>query len=390
MYDVIVVGSGFSGSVIARELAEKHNKKVLVIEKRDHIAGNMYDEYDDHGVLIHKYGPHVVVTDKWEVIKYLSQYSEMYEHTVKELSFIDGKYVRLPFNFETVKQLVGEEKAQPLLTKMRKVFRGEDRVSVGQLVRCEDPDISEYGKLLFNKAYVTYCAKQWDTPVEKLDASIMDRVKMVIGYDERYMNKDFQFLPKDGYTKLFENLLNHENIKIRLNEDANSHLKLNTQTNSITYDNEEVGLLVYTGAIDELFQSKYGDLPYRSLDIRYEWFDKEKVFPQEIISFPQAKGYTRKTEYRQMMNSFEKCSGSTIATEYPTAYVKGSQNSPYYPVITDETKNIYQKYLNDASSFKNLFLCGRLAEFRYYNMDECILRAFDVIRDIEAFLAKGN
>lgn len=390
MYDVIVVGSGFSGSVIARALADKHNKKVLVIEKRDHIAGNMYDEYDDHGVLIHKYGPHVVVTDKWEVIKYLSQYSEMYEHTVKELSFIDGKYVRLPFNFETVKQLVGEEKAELLLTKMRKVFCGEDRVSVGQLVRCEDPDISEYGKLLFNKAYVTYCAKQWDTPVEKLDASIMDRVKMVIGYDERYMNKDFQFLPQNGYTKLFENLLNHENIKIRLNEDANSHLKLNTQTNSITYDNEEVGLLVYTGAIDELFQSKYGDLPYRSLDIRYEWFDKEKVFPQEIISFPQAKGYTRKTEYRQMMNSFEKCSGSTIATEYPTAYVKGSQNSPYYPVITDDTKNIYLKYLNDASTFKNLFLCGRLAEFRYYNMDECILRAFDVIKDIEAFLAKGN
>ncbi len=273
---------------------------------------------------------------------------------------------------------------------MRKVFCGEDRVSVGQLVRCEDPDISEYGKLLFNKAYVTYCAKQWDTPVEKLDASIMDRVKMVIGYDERYMNKDFQFLPQNGYTKLFENLLNHENIKIRLNEDANSHLKLNTQTNSITYDNEEVGLLVYTGAIDELFQSKYGDLPYRSLDIRYEWFDKEKVFPQEIISFPQAKGYTRKTEYRQMMNSFEKCSGSTIATEYPTAYVKGSQNSPYYPVITDDTKNIYLKYLNDASTFKNLFLCGRLAEFRYYNMDECILRAFDVIRDIEAFLANDN
>lgn len=390
MYDVIVVGSGFSGSVIARALADKHNKKVLVIEKRDHIAGNMYDEYDDHGVLIHKYGPHVVVTDKWEVIKYLSQYSEMYEHTVKELSFIDGKYVRLPFNFETVKQLVGEEKAELLLKKMRKVFCGEDRVSVGQLVRCEDPDISEYGKLLFNKAYVTYCAKQWDTPVEKLDASIMDRVKMVIGYDERYMNKDFQFLPQNGYTKLFENLLNHENIKIRLNEDANSHLKLNTQTNSITYDNEEVGLLVYTGAIDELFQSKYGDLPYRSLDIRYEWFDKEKVFPQEIISFPQAKGYTRKTEYRQMMNSFEKCSGSTVATEYPTAYVKGSQNSPYYPVITDETKNIYQKYLSDASSFKNLFLCGRLAEFRYYNMDECILRAFDVIRDIEAFLANDN
>lgn len=383
MYDVVVAGSGFSGSIIARELADKHNKKVLIVEKRSHIAGNMYDEYDEHGILIHKYGPHVVVTDKWDIIKYLSKYSDMYEHVVKELSFIDGKYVRLPFNFQTVKQLVGDGKAETILKKMRIEFKCEDRVSVGQLVRCKDTDISEYGTLLFNKAYVTYCAKQWDTPVEKLDASIMDRVKMSVGYDERYMNKDYQFLPKNGYTEMFKNILNHPNIEIRLNTDINDGLNLDWNTKEITYNGEKVNLLVYTGAIDELFHSKYGDLPYRSLDIKYEWQDKDKIYPQEIISFPQAKGYTRKTEYRQMMEDVSGCRGSTVATEYPIAYEKGSQSSPYYPVITDDTKSAYLKYLNDAKSFDNLFLCGRLAEFRYYNMDECILRAFDVIKEME-------
>lgn len=382
MYDVIIVGSGFSGSVIARELAEKHNRRVLVIEKRNHIAGNMYDEYDEHGILIHKYGPHVVVTDRWNIIKYLSQYSEMYEHVVKELSFIDGKYVRLPFNFETIKQLVGAEQSEILLSKMRKEFNGQDRVSIGQLVRSKDKDISEYGTLLFNKAYVTYCAKQWDTPVDKLDDSIMDRVKMSIGYDERYMNKDFQYLPKSGYTEMFKNILNHQNIEIILNQDANQRLKLNEDSKVITYDGEEVKTLVYTGAIDELFHSKYGDLPYRSLDIKYEWSDRNKIYPQEIISFPQAKGYTRKTEYRQMMINDIACNGSTVATEFPIAYEKNSQNSPCYPVITDDTKNVYLKYLADSKKFDNLFLCGRLAEFRYYNMDECILRAFDVIKEI--------
>ncbi len=383
MGKIVVVGSGFSGSVIARAIAEELNKEVLVVEKRSHIAGNMFDEIDEHGICVHKYGPHVVVTNKWSIIKYLSRFSNMYKHTVKELSFIDGNYVRLPFNFESVQQLVGCEKAEILINKLRREFKGRDRVPVLELANSNDVDIMQFGHLLFEKAYRTYCAKQWDVPVESLDTSIMNRVPMAMSYDERYMNKDFQYLPSDGYEKLFKNILNHPNIKIILNTDANEHLNLDIEKKIITFDNDEVEILVYTGAVDELFNLKYGELPYRSLDITYEWFDKERVYPEEIISFPQADGYTRKTEYKFMMQDIKNCKGTIVATEYPKKYVKGKSIAPFYPVITDENKAKYKKYVEEANKFGNIFLCGRLADFKYYNMDDCILHAFDVFKAIK-------
>lgn len=388
MGKIVVVGSGFSGSVIARAIAEELNREVLIVEKRSHIAGNMFDELDEHGICVHKYGPHVVVTNKWSIIKYLSRFSDMYKHTVKELSFIDGKYVRLPFNFESVQQLVGCEKAEILINKLRREFKGRDRVPVLELANSSDVDIMQFGHLLFEKAYRTYCAKQWDVPVESLDTSIMNRVPMAMSYDERYMNKDFQYLPSKGYEKLFKNILNHPNIKIILNTDANEHLNLDIEKKIITFDNDEVEILVYTGAVDELFNLKYGELPYRSLDITYEWFNKERIYPEEIISFPQADGYTRKTEYKFMMQDTKNCKGTIVATEYPKEYVKGKSIAPFYPVITDENKAKHKKYVEAANKFGNIFLCGRLADFKYYNMDDCILHAFEIFENIKEKLTK--
>ncbi|MEG1368205.1 MAG: UDP-galactopyranose mutase [Hydrogenoanaerobacterium sp.] len=388
MGKIVVVGTGFSGAVIARQIAEKLNRPVTILEKRGHIAGNMYDEMDNHEILVQKYGPHVIVTNYWLVIEFLSQYSELFKHTVKELSFIDGKYVRLPFNFESVQQLVGPQKAQVIIGKLRKTYCGRDRVPVLELTKSLDTEISDFGTLLFEKSYRTYCAKQWGIPVETLDATIMDRVPMAMSYDERYMDRDFQYLPKHGFTKLFKNLLDHPNISISLNDDAMEHIAFDNKTKSVMFDGERLDLLVYTGAVDELFDIKYGELPYRSLDIQNEWLDQERVFPEKIISFPQADGYTRKTEYKFMMydNSFSK--GSVIATEYPTEYVKNRNMTPFYPVITDETKYRYQLYRNEAESFENVFLCGRLADFKYYNMDDCILHAFEVFGEIENYMKK--
>ena len=270
--------------------------------------------------------------------------------------------------------MVGCEKAEILINKLRREFKGRDRVPVLELANSNDVDIMQFGHLLFEKAYRTYCAKQWDVPVESLDTSIMNRVPMAMSYDERYMNKDFQYLPSDGYEKLF---------KIILNTDANEHLNLDIEKKIITFDNDEVEILVYTGAVDELFNLKYGELPYRSLDITYEWFDKERVYPEEIISFPQADGYTRKTEYKFMMQDIKNCKGTIVATEYPKKYVKGKSIAPFYPVITDENKAKYKKYVEEANKFGNIFLCGRLADFKYYNMDDCILHAFDVFKAIK-------
>lgn len=191
MYDVVVVGSGFSGSILARKIAEEQDKRVLVVEQRPHIAGNMYDEFDDYGILIQKYGPHFLNTNKYWIIKYLSKYSELYEHEVKLLSFIDGKYVRLPFNLKTLQQLVGAEKSEGLLSKLREEFVGRDRISIFELLENKDYEINSYGKLLFEKAYKTYTMKQWGLGPEEIDKSVLNRVQMALNYDERYLNKDF-------------------------------------------------------------------------------------------------------------------------------------------------------------------------------------------------------
>lgn len=388
MKKIVVVGSGFSGSVLARMIAEELDYPVQVVEKRRHIAGNMYDEEDEHGILVQRYGPHVIVTNRWRVIEFLSRYAEMVKHTVKELSFIDGRYIRLPFNFESVQQLLGPEASEGLIAKLRKEFHGRERVPVLELTQHADGEISRFGHMLFEKSYRTYCAKQWDVPVELLDTSIMNRVPMVMGYDERYMDKDFQYIPRKGFTSLFHQMLDHPNIHVSLNDDVLPHIRFDELQKKIFFDGEELGLLIYTGPIDELFDNKYGELPYRSLDIKYEWFDKERVFPEKIISYPQANGYTRKTEYKFMMCDMSSAKGTTIATEYPVAYVKNKSLAPFYPVITDDTKMKYKKYIDESKKYKNIFLCGRLAEFRYYNMDDCILHAFDVFDEVKNYVEK--
>ncbi len=388
MGKVIIVGSGFSGAIIARQIAEELGKKVTVLERRNNVSGNMFDHIDEHGIMVQSYGPHVLVTNEWWIIKYLSRFSDFYKYNVKELTFIDGNYVRLPYNFESIQQLLGYEKGGIVIRKLRDKYPDVDRIEILKLMEADDEDIKEFANLLFEKAFRTYCAKQWNLPPEKLDKSIMGRSAIALGYDERYMNKDYQFIPKNGFHQLFVSILDHENIEVRLNCEAMEKLSLDEDKGTISYDGEEVELLVYTGAIDELFGLKYGELPYRSLDIRYEWFDKDRVFPEVIISYPQADGYVRKTEYKFLMENTLGTSGTTIATEYPVEYHVGGKHDPYYPAITESSKGMYNRYLKETEKYPNLFICGRLAEFRYYNMDDCIVRAFSVFNDIRDYYQK--
>lgn len=386
--DVVVVGSGFSGSILARKLAEECGKKVLVVEKRGHIAGNMYDEYDEHGILVQKYGPHYLNTNKYFIIDFLKKYGELFKHNAKLLSYIDGNYVRLPFNFETVQQLVGAENSERLLYKLREAFQGRDRVPILELIDYKDEQIQTYGTLLFEKAYKTYTAKQWGLPIDKIDKYVLERVPMAMNYDERYLNKDFQYLPVEGFTKLFENMLSHPNIEVCTNVDALDHILLDENNHAIQYDGEEVECLIYTGPIDELFKLKHGSLPYRSLDIRYEHSQADSLLPGEIVSYPQADGYTRRTEYRKIMYDTSRVNGTVVATEYPMEYAMGAEigNIPYYPVNTVESNAVYERYLAEVGQYKNLYLCGRLAEFKYYNMDICIEHALQYFEEIKLFL----
>lgn len=384
----IIVGSGFSGSILARKMAEEMNLPITILEKRSHIGGNMYDEYDEHGILIQKYGPHFLNTNKYFVIEFLKQYSGLFPHNTKLLSFIDGRYIRLPFNFLTVQQLVGPKAAESLLNKLRNAFSNRDRVPVLELCNHSDEEIRNYGMLLFEKAYRTYTSKMWGLQPEEVDKYVLDRVPMAMSYDERYLNKDFQYLPQNGFTKLFEKMLQHPNIKVKLNTDALKLLKFDKDSGTVKYNGETVDCLIYTGPIDELFGCKYGRLPYRSLDIRYQYSETDSVLPSEIVSYPQAPGYTRSTEYRKIMFDDSNVKGSVVATEYPLEYDPTAEkgNIPYYPVVTEESNAQYRLYLQEAERYKGLFLCGRLAEFKYYNMDVCIEHALGYFENIRTYL----
>lgn len=387
MYDVIVVGAGFSGSIFARRLAEEKGQRVLLVEQRPHIAGNMYDELDQYGILVQRYGPHLFSTDKYWIVEFLEKYAELVVHETKILSFIDGEYVRLPFNFRTLQQLVTPAKAEPLLKKFRSLFQGRDRVSVFELIEHSDEDIRNYGNLLFEKAYRTYTAKMWGLEPEQIDRSVLNRAMMSLGYDERYQNKDFQYLPKYGFTKLFEQMLDHPNITIKLNCDALEHITLDYESGNVLFDGKRYNQIVYTGAIDELFQEKYGQLPYRSLNIEYRYERHEKGFslPCQVISYPQADGYTRDTEYKQI-NYLDALDTpyTVIAREFPLPYNKHSVqgNVPYYPVINQENLARFSLYADEAKKFSNLFLCGRLADYKYYNMDLIIENAFEKVETL--------
>ena len=386
MEKIIVVGTGFSGSILARKIAEECDRRVEVIEKRPHIGGNMYDEYDENGILIQRYGPHFITTNKYSIVEFLEQYDEMLPHDVRLLSFIDGNYVQLPFNFRTMQQLVGAKKSESLLKKLRERFNGRDRVPIFELVDSDDPEISEYGNLLFEKAYRTYTAKQWGLQPEEIDKSVLERVPMAMSFDARYINKDFQYLPKNGFTEIFRNMLNHPNIDVKLNTDALEHISFDEQNRVIKYDGEEVELLVFSGNIDELLGLKYGRLPYRSLNIKYTYENKKSILPEEIISYPQADGYTRSTEYKKITYGLDQdISVSMIATEYPLEYDPNDPeaNIPYYPVLTDDSQKRYKMYLDEANKYGNIVLCGRLAEFKYYNMDVCIEHALQKFEEIK-------
>ena len=383
MKNIIVVGAGFSGSIIAREIAEKLNEKVKIIEKRNHIAGNMYDEIDQNGILIQRYGPHFLNTNHYNVIAYVKQFAQLYIHETELLSFIDDNYVQLPFNFKTLRQLVGEEHSEILLRKMRENFIGGERVPVFELLNSDDVDIRNYGNLLYEKAFKTYTSKQWGIKPSEIDKSVIERTPIAMNYDRRYLNKDYQYLPKDGYTKLFNNMLKHSNIEVVLNCDALQYLHFDENNKVLLFDRKKVDLLIFTGAIDELFGCKYGRLPYRSLDIHYDYYDVESKLPCEIVSYPQAEGYTRSTEYKKITQN---CSSkrTVVATEYPCEYDPDNSkaNIPYYPTLTKESQERYQLYLQEAEKYGNIVLCGRLAEFKYYNMDVCIEHALEKFDEI--------
>jgi UDP-galactopyranose mutase len=385
MRNVIVVGSGWSGAVIAREVAVKMNCSVTIVEKRGHIAGNMYDEYDEHGILVQKYGIHTLYSNNYATFEYVLPFCELYDSPITSKTWVDGRWINSPYNFRTMIDLIGLKKAAELIGKMRERYGFQKSVSTYDLISCDDTDICEFGNLLFEKVYRNYIATMWGKAADSIDRSVVDRTQFMLDF-QIVKGLDFNYNPISGYTKLFEKLLSHENITIELNTDALPHITL--AKNQVLYDGEIADCLVFTGPLDELFGCCFGALPYRSLDIHYEWFNTDGKLPVCTTYYPQGNGYMRKNEFRKIMYDDSKCVGTIVSTEYPQDYDKNIGNEPYYPVLTEESRATFAKYAELAKSHDNLFTVGRLADFKYYDMWKSIEHAQEVAKSVIAYLKK--
>lgn len=377
-YDAVVVGCGLTGGVIARHLAET-GKHVLILERRGHIGGNMYDYVDEHNFLLQKYGPHTFHTSKKELYDYMCRFEEWEEYKLTCGAFIDGKCTPTPFNFQTIDDFYSKSEAEELKARIKFAFGGRTTATVTEVMAHPDPLISGYAKFLFEKDYSLYTAKQWGISLDEIDVSILERVPLRFSYDVGYFDDEFQVMPKHSFTRFFENLLNHENIHLELG--ANALEYINIVDEEILVNGKRVNIpIIYSGAVDELFEFKFGKLPYRSLRFEWKYETKDSVQDMPIVAYPQAKGYTRITEFKKL--PIQKNVGSSYAIEYPIPYNSGENTEPYYPVLTAESQKTYVRYRALADSVKGLYCCGRLGDFKYYNMDQALLNALEVCKKI--------
>jgi UDP-galactopyranose mutase len=361
-FDAVVVGAGFAGSVLAERLASQLGRRVLVVDRRNHIGGNAYDHHDDAGALVHRYGPHIFHTNSRDVVDYLSHFTEWrpYEHRV--LASVDGRLVPFPINLDTINALFGLQlTAHELAGFFASVAEPREPVRT-----MEDAIVSKVGRELYVKFFRNYTRKQWDLDPSELDASLAARVPTRTNRDGRYFTDTFQAMPKHGYTRMFERMLAHPNVKVLLNADFRELESV------FGYD-----LLVYTGPIDEFFDLRYGKLPYRSLEFRFETHDVERFQPAAVVNYPNEHPYTRATEFKWLTG--QQHAKTTVVREYPHA-----EGDPYYPVPRPENAKLYRHYKALADERPGVVFVGRLATYRYYNMDQVVaqsLAAFKRLRD---------
>lgn len=377
-YDLIVVGCGFTGAVVARKLAEQ-NKKILIIDKRDHIAGNMYDYLNKYEILIQKYGIHTFHTNNEEVYKFVSKFAKWDKYKMTCVANIKNKYPDVPFNFRCIDLFYSKTEGNNLKTKLKKEFKNKTRVPVFDLISSNDKDIKQFGKFLFDNDYRPYTCKQWGRNPEDIDISILKRVQVALSYDNSYFEDKYQIMPKGGYTKLFKNIINHKNIDVKLKIDSKDVFKIVNNKIKIINCKKDIPVL-YTGALDYLLDFKYGLLPYRTLVFKSKTYNKKRALKAPLVAVPMHKTMTRMTEMKYITGTGP-VTKTTIIYEYSHEFSK-KYKDPYYPVLSKESAKIYQKYLNDVRKISNLYIGGRLADFKYYNMDDTIANAFKLTNTI--------
>lgn len=379
MFDYVIIGTGFAGSVLAERIATQLNKKVLMIEKRNHIGGNAYDSYDSQGILIHNYGPHIFHTKLKKVWDYLSNFTDWHLYHHKVLGVIDGQKVPIPFNLNSINQVFPKNLAERLEKKLVENFGYNKKVPILKLREVEDTDLKFLADYVYEKVFLGYTTKQWGVTPEELDPSVTGRVPVYISRDDRYFQDPYQGMPKEGYTKLFERMLDHENIKILLNTDYKEVLQFNFETGEASLFGQKFGgKIIYTGPIDYFFDYKFGQLPYRSLNFVFEQFNQEQVQEVGTVNYPNDYNFTRITEFKHLTN--QSSDKTTTVKEFSQEYIPG-ENIPYYPIKNENNLELYRLYKKEARKYENLIFIGRLAEYQYYDMDMVVAKALRVFSE---------
>lgn len=353
MFDYLVVGAGFSGAVVAAQMARNFGKRVMLLDRRNHIGGNAYDHHDRHGILVHKYGPHIFHTNSKDVFDYLSLFTEWRQYEHKVLASVEGKLVPIPINLDTVNTLHGLElTVQEMEAYLEKIAEKPPAIRTS-----EDVVLSRVGRDLYEKMFRGYTRKQWGLDPSELDASVTARIPVRTNRDDRYFTDTYQAMPRHGFTRLFENMLDHPNIKIVLNTDYRDVLK------TVRYRE-----LVYTGPVDEFFGYRFGKLPYRSIQFRHKTVDVDRLQPVAVINYPNEHDYTRVTEFKHLTGQAHP--KTSVVYEYPC-----DGGDPYYPVPRADNAAIYKKYEALAAHTPAVHFVGRLATYKYYNMDQVVAQA---------------
>ncbi len=367
MFDYLIVGAGFAGSVLAERLAAGSDKKVLICDRRPHIGGNAYDFYNDEGILIHKYGPHIFHTNSKDVFDYLGKFTEWREYQHRVLASVDGMLVPMPINLDTINKLYGLNlTAFEVEDFFKKIAEPVEHIKTS-----EDVVVSKVGRELYEKFFKNYTRKQWDLDPSELDASVTARVPTRTNRDDRYFTDVYQAMPKNGYTKMFENILDHPNIKIMLNTDYREI------ANQIPYRE-----MIYTGPVDSFFNYAYGKLPYRSLEFKHETHDTEQFQTAPVVNFPNEHAFTRITEFKYLTGQDHK--KTSVVYEFPQA-----EGDPYYPIPRKENAELYAKYKALADAETDVHFVGRLATYKYYNMDQIVAQALTTYGKIAGMKRKA-
>jgi len=364
MFDYLIIGAGFAGATIAERLASHAGKKVLICDKRPHIGGNAYDHYDEAGVLVHKYGPHIFHTNSRDVYDYLSRFTEWRSYQHRVLARVDGQLLPIPINLDTVNRLYGTRYTSLQLEEFFK------RVAepVAQVKTSEDVIVSRVGRELYEKFFRNYTRKQWGLDPSELDAQVTARVPVRTNRDDRYFTDTYQVMPRHGYTRMFERMLSHPNIKILLNADYREV--------EGTIPHSEV---ICTGPIDEFFDYRFGRLPYRSLDFQFETRNVATAQSAPVINYPNDNAYTRVTEFKYLTG--QEHPKTTLVYEFAT-----DVGDPYYPVPRSENAALYRRYQELAAATNGVHFLGRLGTYKYYNMDQVVAQALTLYTKIAAVL----